>query len=566
MHVFFSISYFIILIISISCLFAVIMRRQRTSESHTLSGTLQMVLVFIVISMVGYTMRMVAATSEEYIFGEKFILLGGSFLYYFLLCFYRRLCGAKIPRGMLFVLAFIGCFFSGATFTFDHHTVVFKHFTPLVTESGVYGNARYEFGFVFYAYMAMLAFYALALLIMAVSNVWMSRKKRRRVTSYMLLAIALCCPFVPLIIESVFKTQYDIVPFGILICALILIYLLYIEKIHDIADMAREFVFSSVEDGLIILDDDNLYSGCNDRAIAIFPELANLTKGQHLGDISERLGKIVSGEITELNIGDVYYEILIKKVMSNKTLAGSVIWVTDVTERRKHLELMSNYQSQLEQEVKVKTSNIEHMRDRLVVNIANMIENRDNPTGGHVKRTSDVVAIFIHSMMKENEFGLTSEFYDAVIKTAPMHDLGKMAVDDRILLKPGKFTPEEFEVMKTHTTKGAGFVASVLEDVNEQRVVRVAENIAHYHHEKWNGQGYPEHLKGDEIPIEARIMAIADVYDALVSKRCYKDKMSFDQAYDIIIDSMGSHFDPKLEKYFVSCRSELENYYSSIDD
>ncbi len=569
MFEFFSLSYFIILMISIACMFLVITTRQRISESHTLSGTMQMVIVFICCSILGYTLRSIAANPEEYMFGEKLILLGGSFLYFFLFSFYRRFLAVKMPRWLIVGCAMVCCALGAFTFTFNRHKLIYKSFEPFIAENGHY-DCNPEFGPLMHFYLFMIVFYSVALLVFGIWNFMASRKKSRRVRSTMLLVVSILCPALPFTLDMAFKRQYDLVPFGLAICEVLLMYLLRVEKIHDIADLARDFVFKSIEDGIIILDDDLLFNSCNERATEIFPELKKANKNAKMADISERLGQIADGSLYEVKIGDRTYGITKKSVENDaygkKSVEGTVIMAADITEHKKHLALMSNYQAELEQEVKIKTTDIENMRDRLVINIANMIENRDNPTGGHVKRTSDVVAILISSMMEDNEFGLSDEFYDAVIKTAPMHDLGKMAVDDKILLKPGKFTPEEFDIMKTHTTMGAKFVDSVLENVNEKYVVKVAENIAHYHHEKWNGEGYPEHLAGDAIPIEARIMAIADVYDALVSKRCYKDKMSFDQAYEVIISSMGTHFDPKLEKYFIRCHKLLENYYADVPD
>jgi HD-GYP domain-containing protein (c-di-GMP phosphodiesterase class II) len=146
-----------------------------------------------------------------------------------------------------------------------------------------------------------------------------------------------------------------------------------------------------------------------------------------------------------------------------------------------------------------------------------------------------------------------------------MHDLGKIAVDDAVLRKPGRFTPEEFEIMKTHAAEGARIVHEILRDTDDDAFRRLAENVAHYHHERMDGSGYPEGLKGEEIPVEARIMAIADVYDALVSKRVYKDAMSFEKADRIILEGMGTQFDKDLEKYYIIARPHLEAYYSSLD-
>jgi putative two-component system response regulator len=146
-----------------------------------------------------------------------------------------------------------------------------------------------------------------------------------------------------------------------------------------------------------------------------------------------------------------------------------------------------------------------------------------------------------------------------------MHDLGKIAVDDAILRKPGKFTVAEFETMKTHAAEGARIVHEILKGTDDLAFHLIAENVAHYHHERWDGSGYPEGLKGEIIPLEARIMAIADVYDALVSKRVYKEAMSFAQADTIMTESFGKHFDKRLEKYYDAARPLLEDYYSQAE-
>ncbi len=201
------------------------------------------------------------------------------------------------------------------------------------------------------------------------------------------------------------------------------------------------------------------------------------------------------------------------------------------------------------------------MQENLVVGMATMIEGRDNLTGSHIKRTSDIVK-FIVEEMKKDESGLTNHiFLQNVIKAAPMHDLGKITIDDQILRKPGRFTPEEFEIMKTHSAEGARIIREILKDTNDVRYLEVAVNIANYHHEKWDGSGYPEGLKGEEIPLEARIMAVADVYDALVSKRTYKEAFSFEEADRIILEGMGTHFDPSLQNYYERALGKIEEYY-----
>ena len=201
------------------------------------------------------------------------------------------------------------------------------------------------------------------------------------------------------------------------------------------------------------------------------------------------------------------------------------------------------------------------MQEKLVFGMATMVEGRDTSTGGHIRRTSKVVELIVHEMIKDDALSAHHRFYTNVVKAAPMHDLGKITVDDVVLRKPGKFTDEEYAIMKQHSSEGAKIVKNILDGGTDDYFEEIAINVAHYHHERWDGKGYPEGLKGEEIPLEARIMAIADVYDALVSKRVYKDEFSFEKADQIIREGMGSQFDPGLEKYYLAARSKIEAFY-----
>ena len=207
---------------------------------------------------------------------------------------------------------------------------------------------------------------------------------------------------------------------------------------------------------------------------------------------------------------------------------------------------------------------MEHFcKEQMIVGMAKMVESRDDYTGGHIKRTSDVVKILVDEMRKDRTLMYPNEFYSAVISAAPMHDLGKIAIDDQILRKTGKFNDEEIKTMRTHAERGAVIVENLLAEIDDPFFVQVAKNMAYYHHERWNGEGYPKGLSKENIPLEARIMAIADSYDALVSKRSYKQRVSFTEAYEIILDAMGKKFDPGLLKYFMGCQGLLRKYYMS---
>ena len=234
---------------------------------------------------------------------------------------------------------------------------------------------------------------------------------------------------------------------------------------------------------------------------------------------------------------------------------------------------LEQYKRNLETELDKKNTEIlEHnrkiiaMQDNTVIGMANLIENRDGDTGEHIKRTSAYVELIAREAAKEGRYSyiLSENYIELLVKAAPMHDVGKIVVPDKILQKPGKLTDEEFEVMKTHATEGGRIVRDVLEGVEEKEYIQIAADVATYHHEKWNGKGYPKGLTEENIPLAARIMAIADVFDALVSKRCYKEAFSFEEAMSIIEKDAGAHFDPILTRVFLKNRDKIEKImYSS---
>ena len=236
--------------------------------------------------------------------------------------------------------------------------------------------------------------------------------------------------------------------------------------------------------------------------------------------------------------------------------------LVDRTAQRKWEITMRSYNDQLEADVEQATAHISHIRDMMVVGMASMVESRDDSTGGHIKRTYGVMRTFSEHLMPYcEELGMRPEFLQMVTRAAPMHDLGKIAIDDAVLKKQGRFTPEDYKIMKRHPEEGAKIVRKLLTGVEPEEFVTLAENVAHYHHERWDGRGYPCGLKGEDIPLEARLMAFPDVCDALVSKRCYKESFSYDRVFQIIQENLGTQFDPTLGKYFIQCRSEIEQMY-----
>jgi len=233
-----------------------------------------------------------------------------------------------------------------------------------------------------------------------------------------------------------------------------------------------------------------------------------------------------------------------------------------------HIELklardfLQDQSRHLEHEVQKRTREIVAIQDVTVRAMALLAETRDNETGNHIRRTQHYVKVLALALQEHPRFRdeLTQPNIELLFKSAPLHDIGKVGIPDRILLKPGMLEPAEFEIMKTHTTLGRNAILNAeIEQGAEMPFLRFAKEITQSHQEKWDGSGYPEGLSGDHIPVSARLMAVADVYDALISKRAYKAAFSHEKAFGIIRAGSGSHFDPDVVEAFVGAADEFRH-------
>ena len=197
---------------------------------------------------------------------------------------------------------------------------------------------------------------------------------------------------------------------------------------------------------------------------------------------------------------------------------------------------------------------IEKIQNSVISSLATVVEERDENTGGHIMRCEIYVEKLLDRMKSEGSYlQLTKEYRSYIAMAAAMHDIGKIKIPDRILNKPGRLTDEEYDIMKKHSIYGAEIIRKTMGDIEETDYITVAYNIARYHHERYDGKGYPDGLKGEDIPLEARVMALADVYDALISERVYKKAFSVEKAKEIILDGSGTQFDPCLVPLFLEC-------------
>ena len=223
--------------------------------------------------------------------------------------------------------------------------------------------------------------------------------------------------------------------------------------------------------------------------------------------------------------------------------------------------LLNRIETHLDMETKIRERTEKHLRlqNSLITVLANMVEGRDILTGNHIERTTSYISILVNAMIKRGLYVDEVQDWDleTVVSSARLHDIGKIVVTDLILNKPGKLTEQEFEIMKTHTVEGEKLIDIIINESGEGDFLHSAKLFAGNHHERWDGEGYPCGLKGEDIPLQGRIMAIADVYDALVSDRPYKKAYTHEKAVEIIKEGSGTQFDPKIVEIFLEINNQF---------
>ena len=533
-------------------------------------------LVFGVVPVanLGFLLQAQAKTTEAALIATRIAYLGGCFLQLFIMLTIFSLCGIRVPKWLRVI-------FSGASAaTFLAVQTIGR--SPLFYRSAELQEINGRLVLVKDYGVMHTVFYIMVItfFVISIGTIVYSLIRKNQVSRKILLMLLLpdvVCVLCFFLGRQIFP-EIELTPAGYAFALICYLFITYRISLYSVADTAAETMIQTGDTCFITFDTRFNYLGSNETAKRILPELNNLIVDLGLRHSRTLQQKILPWlkqyrdhpEDTEHNrhfepYGDKIYLFTVKSLPARRGMKGYEIIGTDDTLDRAHINLLQNFNEQLNQQVEEKTAHIVAMHNNLILSMATMVESRDNSTGGHIRRTSEGVRLLIDAIKETGTFELSDTFCRNLIKAAPMHDLGKIAVDDAILRKPGRFSPEEFEVMKTHAAEGARIVHEILKDTDDDAFHILAENVAHYHHERWDGSGYPEGLKGEEIPLEARIMAVADVYDALVSKRVYKEKMSFEKADAIIREGMGTQFDPALAPVYLAARPKLEAYYSSLE-
>ena len=542
------------------------------TNSNKINKNYLIMFLTTLISNFGYAMSVYATTLEGAMAGDLVSYVGSIFTILFMLVVVVDMCGKRfylvLRIGLLVCAIAISVMIGSTKLTnlfYVNPEMAHKHGLTIIS---------YTAGPGMFFYIAYLGVINIAAMVLVIHSIFTKKRVSKRSLTTLLICLIIGTLFY--VIPLFLGLDLNLMPYIYIFMEVFFILFSARVNTYDLQLNLINVYKSRGGYGYIAFDNKGHFLGCDDFAIMLFPELdtvpvdfsipsscRDVVKGLHYRDENwnwkdhcNQDFRITSNEKSAI--------CTIHRISAKGKKLGFLFELRDDTEQQNYIKGINHYNKELTKLIEEKTHQVIIMQESIIKGMATMVESRDNSTGGHILRTSDCIKIFAEELLKHPEIrACTPAFCSNVIKAAPMHDLGKIAVDDSILRKPGKYTDEEYSKMKDHAAKGAVIVAKVLDEIEDIDFKRIAVNVAHYHHEKWDGSGYPEHLKGTEIPLEARIMALADVFDALVSKRCYKEAKSFDEAFEIIQNDLGRHFDPEIGKIFIQCRSQLEAYYTS---
>lgn len=522
----------------------------------------------IPIAIMGNIYLALSTNIEEALLANKITYFGSCYLPLFVFLGFLSLCNVKLDikiKSFLFLFC-TAVYILAATTGFNDIYYVNPYYKVIM---GV-GNFDVEaFGPAHALFNLLLAFFVIADVTIIIYSI--IKKKEVSLKTLLLLSLIEIVDIVSFFVARALDSDALVMPAVYVLSEIIFLAIIKLGEEYDLDNAILNSLKTTNTTGFIYISRRNKFLGANKQAQDMLPDLKNYridTKLQDSDFVSRNILKWIDSiqqnpkkNFFLIEFNGKHYKASLQNIDESGTNKGYLFGLVDDTKTQEYINKLDTSNTMLKQSLDSQSLHIHAIQEQMIINMATMVENRDSNTGGHIRRTSVVVRILVDELLKENKLNLSTEFCDAIVKAAPMHDLGKIAIDDLILRKPGRFNPDEFNTMKTHAEKGAAIVENLLSTIEEPYFVNIAKNVANYHHERFDGSGYPRGLKGEEIPLEARIMAVADVYDALVSKRCYKDSMSFDEAFRIIVESMGSHFDPQLQQSFINCSHRLELFY-----
>jgi len=481
----------------------------------------------------GYLFELMADCKEAAILGTTVAYMGKPFSLLSSFLFVAEYCGRRIPKRWTVALTVYLAAFPVIVATNRYHHLYYS--TVNFDRSRILSPLILGHGPLYFVYIGTTVTYLVACLYIALMELRASKDKNHRSNIFILMGLVVSSMAGYLLFLTGITKGYDATMAGSFIGVILLLVLFFKGRIFDALTLAKEQALKDSISGLLVFDtrDRKVYSNTFINVL--------MAKGLTLSEMKN----IPQGKSLLMRDSRVY-EAVKNTIVNGGRCFGETIELTDITEKY-------NYSARLEKDVEERTKELRRIQHTVLGSFAGIVEARDSSTGDHIRRIANYVQTTAESLRSKGIYTdvLTDEYITRLVDVSPLHDIGKIAIPDNVLQKPGKLTVEEFEIIKTHAQKGADIIDECLRGVESEEYVLMAEQVAKSHHECWDGTGYPEGLSGEKIPLSARMVSVADVYDAVRSERCYKPAMSAQEAQKLIADWSGTHFDPLVAQAFL---------------
>ena len=531
------------------------------SRQH--GSRLQTILVILLyaslFNIVGYTLEMEAKTQELAMQSVKMTYIGKPFVVFTMYVFVMEYCGVGVKKSRRNFFYAICVAIAGLVYTNEYHHLFYSSVS--YTNDGLFPHLVLKHGIFYNLYSIILLYYFVGMVYVC------ARKYRqndseiiRKQVSVLMVMVLFSCGCLALFLFNL-TNGYDTTALAYIVAVFLFERLMRKYKLFDTLTLAKEEAVEHMTNGLIVVNvyGDMVYS--NDEAdrvllyirkhgnkgIEYLEELANNSKYMFVDECSQEDGN------KHADSEKCVYELTMHEIFRNENSYGKMLLITEITDSYYYTERLQN-------ELKKKTREVISIQRDIIGSFASMIEARDGITGLHIKNTANLVKVLVYVMKNNPKYSgiITDEYAQMTAAAAHLHDIGKIAIPDRILQKEGKLTDEEFAIMKTHPVEGAKILENTIKGLESDAYYQIAHDMVLYHHEKYDGSGYPAGISGENIPLTARIMAVADVYDALRSKRHYKDGFSKEKSMAIMEESKGTHFDADIVTIFLEHIDEME--------
>ena len=499
----------------------------------------------MLVNSVGYLFEITATSLETALMATKLSYVGKVYIPPLAFFFVLHYCRIKVSKWLGAVMAVVHTVVLVLVLTCEYQDLFYKNLD--FEKEGLFPHLEHLHGPVYVGYTALILCYSISMLGICVYRYKKSEQEERNKVACLSMIVLLPVLGLVLYLTGITK-EYDATAVSYVLSGIVLLVSIFRHDFFDTANLAKNYVVENLSDGLVVLGNQGQFVYANTPALRLFPQLS----GKEYNEAVEEIAKYCQKGKRLHKEGKVY-KVTTQDVLQNRTMRGIMFYLQDVTDSY-------NYTAKLETEVRDKTLELINSHHALVVSLANMVEARDGTTGLHIKHTGAYVEIIAKALKNKPKYkGIVTNSYVAVLcEAAPLHDIGKISIEDAILRKEGSLTAEELKSIQSHPELGAQIIDSVLSEAKNSDYLLAAREMAYCHHEKWDGSGYPQGLKGEEIPLSARIMAIADVYDALRSERSYKAAYSKEETRRIIEEESGTQFDPELVEVFLENLEEIE--------